>query len=329
MSLPADFCDKIFSIRNNEDFENLALEAFHFQANQNQVYKEYLHHLHIDKRSVGKVEDIPFLPIEFFKTHQVISENQKSETIFESSGTTGSSVSRHFVVDLKLYEKSFLETFRIFYGDPADYTILALLPSYLERQHSSIVYMAQKLIELSNDPDSGFFLNNLKILSDLLQKKQEGQKKTLLLGVSFALLDLAAEYPQPLPDVIIMETGGMKGRKKEMIREELHQKLIDAFKVRDIHSEYGMTELLSQAYSQGLGIFRSPPWMKIIIREVNDPFGNVGRGVTGVINVIDLANIHSCCFIATQDLGKMANDDTFSVLGRMDNSDVRGCNLMI
>jgi phenylacetate-coenzyme A ligase PaaK-like adenylate-forming protein len=281
------------------------------------------------QRKLKPLRQIPFLPIEFFKSHIVISADKTPENWFESSGTTGSAVSRHYYRDTGLYEKSFMATFQKFYGNVNDYCILALLPSYMERQGSSLVYMAGKLIEASAHPESGFYLHNLDELALILKKLDQWGQKIMLIGVSFALLDLIELHQFQLKNAIVIETGGMKGRKLEMVREELHQLLCAGFGVEKIHSEYGMTELFSQAWSQGGGKFHTPPWMKILIRDANDPLSLVGKNVGGGINIIDLANIGSCSFIATQDLGRLDNDGAFEVLGRFDQADVRGCNLLV
>ncbi|MDC6365476.1 MULTISPECIES: acyl transferase [Flavobacteriaceae] len=318
----------IFSISNSSEFEQLTLEAFEFQYSNNIIYKTFCDYLGRSISKVSQIKDIPFLPIEFFKTHQVTTSQKNPEVIFESSGTTANTTSKHYVPNLNLYEQSFLKGFDSFYGPVEEFCILALLPSYLERTGSSLVYMVNELVARSNHPDSGFYLYDLEALHQKLKKLEKKGIKTLLIGVSFALLDLAEQFPISLKHTTIMETGGMKGRKKEMIRAELHAVLKEAFGVAQIHSEYGMTELLSQAYSLGNGLFKTPPWMKILIRDTEDPLTFQSQGKTGGINVIDLANIYSCCFIATQDLGKNYTDGIFEVLGRFDHSDVRGCNLM-
>nr|WP_298793440.1 acyl transferase [uncultured Allomuricauda sp.] len=319
---------KIFSISNQVQFEELTLQVFAFQFQNNPVYKTYCEYLQKSPENVHQVVDIPFLPIEFFKSHKVISSIRAPQAVFESSGTTSENTSKHFVTDLEIYQQSFLKGFTNFYGPVDDYCILALLPSYLEREGSSLIYMVNDLIQRSKHSDSGFYLNNLNDLNlKLIQLQREGTK-CLLIGVSFALLDLAEQFPMDLSHTIVMETGGMKGRRRELIREELHSILKTAFHVPKIHSEYGMTELLSQAYSQGDGSFQYPPWTKIIIRDTEDPLGIQPYGKTGGINVIDLANVNSCSFIATQDLGKVHPTGTFEVLGRFDNSDIRGCNLL-
>jgi hypothetical protein len=285
--------------------------------------------LNIEPAKIKAVNQIPFLPIEFFKSHAIISSPASVELTFTSSGTTGITTSSHFVTDVSWYTESFRSAFRLFYGDITNYTILALLPSYLEREGSSLIYMADDLIKQSNNPGSGFFLYNHDELYHQLKKQQQAKKPTLLIGVTFALLDFIENYTINFPELIVMETGGMKGRRKEMIREELHEQLCNGFGADAIHSEYGMTELLSQAYSKGNGIFNCPPWMKIITRDTNDPISILNDNKAGGINVIDLANINSCSFIATQDLGKIYADQSFEVLGRFDNSDIRGCNLLI
>ena len=320
----------IFNIKDELTFRATALEVFHFQAVHTPVFRDYLAALRIEPVSVRAIEQIPFLPIEFFKSHIVLEEGKSAEVIFESSGTSNMKPSRHHVAEMALYRESFTRGFHHFYGDPENYCILALLPSYLERQGSSLVHMMNQLIKLSEHPESGFYLNNLKELSIILEKRNADQKPTLLMGVSFALLDLAESYPINLgPHFTIMETGGMKGRRQELVRSELHGKLKEAFGVKKIQSEYGMTELLSQAYSIGDGIFKPPPWMKILVRDPNDPLSQVPEGHSGGLNIIDLANIHSCSFIATGDLGKAYPDGSFEVMGRFDHSDIRGCNLMV
>ncbi len=320
---------QVFSIHSEEDFQDIALQIFRQQAKNCTVYREFLTGLRTNIDAIKNIAQIPFLPIEFFKTHSVLSSNASAQATFISSGTTGMITSSHVVTDVSWYEESFRKAFQVFYGDIQSYTILALLPSYLERGGSSLVYMANDLIKQSNNPDSGFYLYNHDELYRQLIKHQQNNKPTLLIGVTFALLDFVEEYQIHFPDLIIMETGGMKGRRKEMIREELHHTLCKGFGVDRIHSEYGMTELLSQAYSKGEGVFECPPWMKIIIRDTNDPISTLPDGKIGGINVIDLANINSCSFIATQDLGKIRPNGSFEILGRFDNSDIRGCNLLI
>ena len=314
---------------NKDNFEQLAIERFKYQAENIPVYQDYINHLDIDISRVASIEDIPFLPISFFKTHSVFNPKKQSQITFTSSGTSGTTTSRHFVSDLDIYEKSFKLTFEQFYGNIKQYSILALLPSYLEREGSSLIYMCEKLISWSGNPSSGFYLHNLnELISKLSELEQKGQK-VILIGVSYALLDLIEKQKFQLKNTIIIETGGMKGHRKEMIKEEFYQVLKNGFGVNAIQSEYGMTELLSQAYSQSDGEYRCPNWMSVLIRDVNDPFCFLKKGKSGGINIIDLANIDSCSFIATQDLGKRNPNGTFSILGRFDNSDIRGCNLMI
>lgn len=320
---------RIFNISNADEFDTLALDVFRFQYENNKVYQQFCDHLKKTPQNVSDHLQIPFFPISFFKSYKVLSTQKEAKTIFTSSGTTQSITSKHFVPDLKLYEKSFLKAFKTFYGSPEELCILALLPSYLEREGSSLIYMVNNLIDTSKHADSGFYLNNLDELYQKLQELDKSGTKTLLIGVSFALLDLAEQFPMHLKNTIVMETGGMKGRRKELIREELHQILKKGLGVNKIHSEYGMTELLSQGYSKGDGIFKTPSWMKIITRDTEDPLTIQSNGKTGGINVIDLANIYSCSFIATQDLGKTYPNGTFEVLGRFDDSDIRGCNLMV
>jgi len=319
----------IFSINDEKAFQAQALATFKFQAVNCQVYKEYIYHLKIDVNQVLDIEQIPFLPIGFFKTHSVLSSQKPIEITFSSSGTTGMVQSSHHVTDVSLYEQSYLQAFEQFYGKVSDYCFLALLPSYQQRSGSSLIYMVNDLIEKSTHPQSGYFLYNhddlLHTLTDLKNKNQP----TVLIGVTYALLDFIENFDLHFPELIVMETGGMKGKRKEMVREELHEQLTRGFGVPAIHSEYGMTELLSQAYSLGEGVFQCPGWMKILVRDTNDPLTLIAQGKTGGINVIDLANVNSCAFIATQDLGKINSDGNFEVLGRFDNADIRGCNLLV
>ena len=321
--------EQVFSISNDAQFSDVALQIFRYQAQQCSVYREFISALKVDPFAVQNLSQIPFLPIEFFKTHRVLSSPDEVQVAFTSSGTTGIATSSHFITDVSWYEQSFRQAFRLFYGDIKDYCVLALLPSYLEREGSSLIYMANDLIKQSANADSGFFLYNYAELLARLKKQLQAQMPTLLIGVTFALLDFIEHYQLHFPELIIMETGGMKGRRREMIREELHDALCAGFGVSTIHSEYGMTELLSQAYSRGEGIFNCPPWMKIITRDTNDPISILEAEKTGGINVIDLANINTCSFIATQDLGRVYKDGSFEVLGRFDNADIRGCNLLI
>jgi phenylacetate-coenzyme A ligase PaaK-like adenylate-forming protein len=319
----------IFSIDNPGSFSEIAFEIFRFQADNNPVYRDFISRLDKTKDDIKDLTEIPFMPVEFFRDQTVLIENLSSEIVFESSRTTGTAPGRHFVHDLNIYETSFLNTYRLFYGDPSDYFIAALLPSYSERKNSSLIYMMDNLIHKSRNPNSGFYKNNTDVLISSLQMEKHLGEKTLLLGVSFALLDLAENYSPDLSGIIVMETGGMKGRRREITREELHETLKQKLNVPVIHSEYGMTELLSQAYSKGNGIFKCPPWMRIMIRDTHDPLSIIDQpGKTGGINIIDLANLYSCSFIATGDLGKLHNDGSFEVIGRFDNTDIRGCNLM-
>lgn len=319
---------KIFDIANQKEFKQRCLDVFNHQAEFNSVYREFIDLLGRPPKNVQSIEEIPFLPIEFFKTKRVLSTHEKEVLTFTSSGTTGSVPSRHMITDLSLYEQSFTRGFEYFYGSPEEYTILALLPSYLERGGSSLVYMADSLIKMSRSEASGFFLNELHELVETLEDLDGSERKVLLLGVSYALLDLVDLKHFKLKNTIVMETGGMKGRRKEMVREELHDVLKKGFGVDHIHSEYGMTELLSQAYSKGDGIFNSPPWMRVMVRDTEDPFQYLEKGRTGGVNIIDLANLNSCSFIATQDLGRIHGDGSFEIVGRFDHSDIRGCNLM-
>ncbi|MGA8854206.1 MAG: acyl transferase [Christiangramia sp.] len=319
---------KIFGISNEDEFNATALKVFNYQFQNNPVYNQFCKLLKREPSSVNSIMDIPFLPIEFFKSKKVVTGDHTAQVTFSSSGTTGSLTSKHYVSSLHLYEKSFIKAFQKFYGNPKEYVFLALLPSYLERTGSSLIYMVDSLIKKSENKDSGFYLNNLNELSEKLTILDRGDKKVFLIGVSFALLDLVEIKQFSLQNTIVMETGGMKGRRREMIREELHGILKKGFGVTNIHSEYGMTELLSQAYSSGKGIFNCPPWMKILIRDPEEALSFFPSGKTGGINVIDLANLNSCSFIATQDLGRIKNDEV-EILGRFDNSDIRGCNLLL
>jgi len=307
----------------------MALKVFRFQYENNLVYREFCDFLKTDVQKVKTIQQIPFLPIQFFKSHEVVSNSSPIQTIFTSSGTTGMVTSKHLVTDVSIYEESYRKAFSQFYGNIEDYVVVALLPSYLEREGSSLIHMVNDLIQLSNHPESGFYLHNYdELIEKIIQLDQSGQN-VILIGVTYALLDLIEKQSFQLENTIIMETGGMKGKRKEMIREELHQELCNGFGVKSIHSEYGMTELLSQAYSLGDGIFECPSWMQISIRDTEDALSYIREGKTGGINVIDLANINSCSFIATQDLGKKYSNGSFEVVGRFDHSDIRGCNLMV
>lgn len=315
--------------KNNLNFKDAAWKIFIYQYHNNAVYREYADLLGVKVEDVSSVNQIPFLPIRFFKTHKVISGNGNTEKIFTSSGTTGQAVSEHYVSSLELYRQSFFKGFELFYGSSEEWCILALLPSYLEREGSSLVYMCDELIKKSQHELSGFYLYDYNKLADTLQLLEAQKQKTLLIGVSYALLDLAEKFPQTLKHTVIMETGGMKGRRKEMTKAEMHENLKKAFHVPTIHSEYGMTEMLSQAYSTGNEIYRCPPWMKILVRDSYDPLSLISGNRAGGINVIDLANMDSCSFVATQDLGVAHEEGTFKITGRFDDAEIRGCNLMI
>ena len=317
----------IFTIKNLHGFEQKALEVFHYQATHNPIYKSFIQHLSIAPTKVNRVAQIPFLPIAFFKQHEVRIPG-KVEQLFTSSGTTGMQTSKHYVHNVGLYEESYRCAFKLFYGDISQYTLLALLPSYTERKGSALIYMVDDLLQQAQE-GSGYYLHNHKELFETLDNLKKLGKPTILLGVTYALLDFVEQFPINFPELIVMETGGMKGKRKELIREELHQALCTGFGVANIHSEYGMTELLSQAYSKGKGLFTCPPWMQVYIRDANDPLQLIGDGKSGGINIIDLANVHSCSFIATQDLGKLTGSKQFEVLGRFDASDIRGCNLLV
>jgi hypothetical protein len=317
----------IFQASQNS-FEDEALALFRFQAEHNPVYREYIRFLGVDPSKVDGIPGIPFLPIRFFKTHRVTTTAFDPALLFESSGTTGTVNSRHWVKDPSIYEESFLRGFRHFYGAPEDWCILGLLPSYLERRHSSLVYMVEELVKRSGHTASGFYLYEHEKLARQLILLEEAAQPTLLIGVTFGLLDFADAYSLKLNHTILMETGGMKGRREEWTRDQVHGLLKERFGVSSVHSEYGMTELLSQGYSGGDGIFHSVPWMKLFVRDEDDPFAIRERG-KGILNIIDLANIYSCAFIGTEDLGLIRDDGGFEVLGRVDNSDIRGCSLML
>jgi len=324
----ASFTKEIFEVRQ-QGFDALAMRVFKYQAEHNPVYKRYLSLLDRDPDAIVRREDIPFLPISAFRHYKVISGETEAALIFESSGTTGAMVSRHYVCDPSVYHESLLRGFTLRYGAPENYCILALLPGYLERKNASLVYMCRELINRSEHQESGFYLQQHDKLLSVIKHMQEVNVPVLLIGVSFALLDLLPELDFHPKEMIVMETGGMKGRREEITREDLHEKLCSGFGLQQIHSEYGMTELLSQAYATRKGVFIPPPWMRIVTRAIDDPFAQAGSGVTGGINVIDLANVHSCSFIATDDIGVCNADGSFTVAGRLDNSDIRGCNLMV
>ncbi|MBW6459541.1 MAG: acyltransferase [Bacteroidales bacterium] len=330
MNPPEEIRKIIFKISLPKDFNTLAIQIFHFQYRNNPVYHQFVDLLGKNPDDITDFHHIPFIPATFFRDQVVISGNaQEYERVFSSSGTTGVIPSKHYIKDTRLYENSFMQSFRFFYGNPEKWRIMALLPGYLERQYSSLVYMVDRLIATTRHNGSGMYLHETGKLANELLEPAGRNMKTMLFGASYALLDFALEYPLRIGDVTIMETGGMKGRKKEMVRQELHEILCRQFGVEVIHSEYGMTELLSQAYSQGNGIFRTPPWMKILIRDTNDPLQLIPACQTGGINIIDLANLYSCSFVATQDLGRINPDGSFEVMGRFDDSDVRGCNLLV
>jgi len=319
----------IFDIKSSLEFENKAIEVFKYQFENNLVYRSFCDLLCKHPCDIKKIKDIPFLPIEFFKSHKIKISSKKTSKIFTSSGTTGSNLSRHFVTDLNLYEKSFMNCFKIFYGNIKEYTILGLLPSYLERNNSSLIYMVNKMIKQSKFPESRFYLDEIDELKETILKLEKSKRKTILIGVSYALLDLIEYHKFNLKYTLVMETGGMKGIRKELIKSELHKLLRNGFGVNNIHSEYGMTELLSQAYSKKNGLFSTPPWMNILIRDTEDAQSILPLNRTGGINIIDLANINSCSFIATMDLGKLHKNGQFEIMGRFDHSDIRGCNLMV
>jgi phenylacetate-coenzyme A ligase PaaK-like adenylate-forming protein len=320
---------EIFNLSDQIEFNRVALKTFHSQAENNKVYKSFLNLLGIEIGAINSIKNIPFLPVEFFKTHDIVCSNDPIEQTFLSSGTSGMTQSRHLVNDLSVYEESFSKGFEHFYGPIENFTILALLPGYLERKGSSLIYMVDRMIQKSKSEHSGFYLYNLGELEKKLDLLDDHVENILLIGVSYALIDLVKRRKFRLKNTIVMETGGMKGKRKEMVRQELHQLLSEGFGVEKIHSEYGMTELLSQAYSKGDGIFETPPWMKVYSRDTEDPFHLLPVGKTGGINIIDLANVNSCSFIATQDLGRRLDEQRFEILGRFDHSDIRGCNLMV
>ena len=321
--------EKIFDIKNHSEFKKKCLDIYNFQYENNMVYQNYCNMICEDPTDVNEINKIPFLPISFFKTKKILS-TYNFEKVFYSSGTTTNSRSKHFISSLKLYQKSFINNFKLNYSDITQYRILALLPNYYDNKDSSLIYMIEKLIKLSKSKESGFFLDDyINLSKKLIELDAKKERKTILIGVPYALLDMIDFNQFQLNNTIIMETGGMKGRRKEMVRTELHEKLKRGFGVSKIHSEYGMTELLSQAYSKGDGIFKTPSWMKVIIRDINDAQNLDFNKKSGAINIIDLANYNSCSFIATDDMGKYVNDDEFELIGRVDNSDIRGCNLLV
>ena len=321
--------ERDLSLVNDGNFVDIALQLFRFQAENNRVYKLYIDHLGIDAAAVRMLADIPFLPISFFKNHEIKTGEWSSETVFASSGTTGQQASHHHVRNLHFYLDHSVRCFQHFFGDLSQYHFLALLPSYLERPDSSLVAMMQYFMQKSRSNMSGFYVNNTEDLLKQLKKLKDGAKNTVLWGVSFALLDLAERYKPDLSQCLVFETGGMKGKRQEIIRPELHAILRDGFKTTQIFSEYGMTELFSQAYTRGQNAFYCPPWMKVLARDISDPLQKGLLNETGGINVIDFANFDSIAFIETEDIGKVFSDGSFEILGRLDNSDVRGCNLMV
>ncbi len=321
--------DRIFSISDSREFEKLSLEIFDYQVRNCEVYSHFIANLGIDFRQVKDLNGIPFLPIELFKSQNISCGKTEASIVFSSSGTSGVNQSSHFVQDIDVYIQSYRTAFNLFYGEVSKYTILALLPSYLEREGSSLIYMVNDLISLSKNKKSGYFLDDYNLLRRTLEELKAEESPTILIGVTYAMMDFAESHSIKFPELIVMETGGMKGKRREILRTELHEVLCAGFGVHEIHSEYGMTELLSQAYSKGSGIFQAPPWMKVRIRDTNDPLTLLGNESTGGLNIIDLANIHSCSFIATQDLGRCYADGSFEVLGRFDHSDIRGCNLLV
>jgi phenylacetate-coenzyme A ligase PaaK-like adenylate-forming protein len=324
-----DLKEAIFHIRDEHDFNDLALEIFRFQYKTNKIYREFTDRLRMNPKHVNSYDRIPFMPIQFFRDHKILSgSSEHFGKIFSSSGTTGSRPGRHYIKELSLYEDSFTKGFDLFYGSPANYGFFFLLPGYTDRPDSSLIFMAENLVSRSLHNGSGFYLQNREELVRRLEEMNRKGNPVILFGVSYALLDLAETFKTHIPRVIVMETGGMKGHGRELIREEFHGIICSSFGIREVHSEYGMTELLSQAYSKGNGIFQTPPWLKILIRDINDPLSLLGNNKTGGINAIDLANLYSCSFIATQDLGITHEEGSFEVLGRFDDSDVRGCNLL-
>lgn len=318
---------RIFSV-DEKHFEETVLTVFKFQFENQHIYRTFCKALNRNPENVHSISDIPFLPIRFFKSHSIIAGETNAELIFESSGTTGANTSKHYVADADIYVESFSKSFRKFYGNPRDYCILALLPSYLERKNSSLVFMVEHLMQASGHEKNNFFLHDFESLNVHLSALEFQQQPTILIGVTYALLDFATQFPTHLNHTIVMETGGMKGRREEMLREEVHQVLQESLGIASVHSEYGMTELLSQAYSPGKGVFSTPPWMKVLARDVYNPLNISIENKTGALNIIDLANVYSCAFIATEDLGMVHKNGTFEVMGRMDNSDMRGCSLM-
>lgn len=323
-----DLRNRIFFEHTEESFETLALDIFRYQASCNHVYSTWIKELGLDFTRVASLNEIPFMPISFFKNHKVVSGGLEPQLAFKSSGTTGTITSTHYICDSLLYEESIIKGFARAFGNPADWTFLALLPSYAERQDSSLVYMMNALMKESKQALNGFYLHNYTELLGVLQMLHSANRKVWLIGVSFALLDFALLRPPAWDGLVVIETGGMKGRRREMVRQELHQEIKKDWALHSIESEYGMTELLSQAWTNKAGLFQTPPWMRISIRESDDPLSAGVFGETGGICITDLANLDSCAFISTSDLGKMHADGNFEVIGRFDNSDLRGCNLL-
>lgn len=323
-----DFREDVFNISDEKNFNGVALKIFAYQFQFNKIYHDFIKSAGISVSGIADWREIPFMPVEFFKTHTILSGDDAGGKIFVSSGTTGTIPSRHKIRDLTVYKESIIRGFKIFYGDPADYHIFGLLPSPAEHPDSSLVYMVSTLMEGGTGKEHGFFMHDFRVLDKTLSRYANSSDNVLLIGLSYALLDFAHTHRVSYPGLTVMETGGMKGRRREMIREELHKELSDGFGVKVIHSEYGMTELLSQAYSGANGVFTCPPWMKILIRDPNDPFHLIQEGMAGGINIIDLANWNTCSFIATQDIGIAYDEGSFGVLGRFAYSDSRGCNLM-
>lgn len=319
--------DKIFNV-DDKNFEQIAFEVFRFQYINNNIYKSYCDLLKKTPSNIGDISGIPFLPISFFKSHSVMC-TKKYDKVFHSSGTTNENLSKHYVSDIHIYEQSFLKNFIDNYGDPKDYVILGLLPNYMENENSSLIYMVNNLIKLSESNDSGFFLKEYDFIIEKMKSLARENKKIILIGVSYALLDLTESKNLNFENTIIIETGGMKGRRREMIKKELHETLKERTGLKKIHSEYGMTELLSQAYSKGDGIFSCPNWMRVFIRDINDPNFLYSNNKSGGINIIDLANINSCSFIATEDMGSLHKNGNFEIMGRIDHTDTRGCNLLV
>ncbi|MDR3272525.1 MAG: acyl transferase [Flavobacteriaceae bacterium] len=319
----------IFSLQSEEDFSRIALQIFRYQYENIAVYRQFVNYLNIDIQKVNHYLQIPFLPIEFFKTHKILDRNLQTDFYFQSSGTTSANLSKHFVADRRLYEKSILHSFCRFFGEASQYVYLGLLPSYLERQNSSLIYMVDFLMKQSGKTENGYFLHNFEELNQILRELEAENRKVVLFGVSYALLDFVEVFPQHLENTIVIETGGMKGRKKEITKNELLKELQTAFQTEKIYSEYSMTELLSQAYSLGNNVYQCPPQMKILIRDAEDPLNYASDSRSGGVNIIDLANLHTCAFISTQDVGRKNADGSFQILGRMDNSDIRGCSLLL